>query len=150
MPPQSVLITGCSAGGIGHALALAFQERGLTVFATARSPSKMKDLGSLPNVHLLALDVVSPDSVAAAAKQVEVKTGGRLDYLVNNAGAQYAMPVLDLDIGKAVDLFEVNYWGAVRMVQAFSPMLIAAKGTILNVGSAAGLLNLPLQSKWHC
>jgi 1-acylglycerone phosphate reductase len=107
----------------------------------------MKDLESLPNVHLLTLDVVSSDSVAAVAKQVEVKTGGRLDYLINNAGAQYAMPVLDLDLETAKGLFEVNYWGAVRMVQAFSYMLVAAKGTIVNVGSLAGLLNLPLQSK---
>jgi 1-acylglycerone phosphate reductase len=56
MPKQSVLITGCSEGGIGYALAREFQSRGLHVFATARDPAKMAGLENLPDVTLLALD----------------------------------------------------------------------------------------------
>jgi short-subunit dehydrogenase len=46
---KSVLVTGCSAGGIGYALAEQFQKRGLTVFATTRTISKMDGLKDLPN-----------------------------------------------------------------------------------------------------
>lgn len=147
MSQKSVLITGCSAGGIGHALALSFQKRGLTVFATARSNSKMTDLASLPNVHLLSLDVADPASIAAAAKEVAAKTGGKLDVLVNNAGQQYVMPALDVDVAKAKAVFDVNYWAALRMVQEFKDFLIAAKGTVVNVGSTAGVLTVPFQSE---
>lgn len=148
MSPKTVLITGTSAGGIGHALALAFQKRGATVFATARSVSKMADLASLPNVHLLALDVTSPASIASVAKEVEAATGGKLDVLVNNAGVNYVMPALDDDIEKARALFEANYWGPLRMVQAFKEMLLRARGSIVNVGSVVGDLSIPFQSKW--
>ena len=146
MAYKSVLITGCSTGGLGHALALAFQKRGLTVFATARSPKKMQDLASLPNMHLLPLDVTDPASIAAVAKEVEAKTGGKLDVLINNAGQQMIMPALDLDVEKAKAVFDVNYWAAIRMVQAFGLMLIAARGTVVNVGSTAGVVTIPFQS----
>jgi short-subunit dehydrogenase len=145
MAPKTVLITGSSVGGIGHALVLAFQKRGFTVFATARSLKKMTDLETLPNMHLIALDVTSPRSIAAAVKEVETQTGGKLDVLVNNAGVQYVMPLLDVDVEVGKSIFEVNYWAVVRMTQAFSDMLISAKGTIVNVGSAAGVLHLPFQ-----
>lgn len=148
MASKTVLITGCSTGGVGHALAIAFQKRGLTVFATARSPKKMQDLASLPNVHLLPLDVTDPASVATVAKEVEAMTGGKLDVLVNNAGQQFIMPTLDLDIEKAKAVFDVNYWATIRMVQAFGLMLIAARGTVVNVGSTAGIVNIPFQSTY--
>ncbi|KAF2661993.1 NAD(P)-binding protein [Lophiostoma macrostomum CBS 122681] len=149
MSSKSVLITGCSQGGIGHALAIAFQKRGCTVFATARSPKKMADLEALTNVHLLALDTTQPESIAAAAKEVERQTGGSLDVLINNAGAQYVMPILDDDIEMAKALFEVNYWGTVRVTKAFAQMLLAAKGTVVNIGSGAGLLPIPFQSHYN-
>ncbi|KAF1849043.1 oxidoreductase [Cucurbitaria berberidis CBS 394.84] len=149
MPSKSVLITGCSAGGIGHALALAFQERGLTVFATARSLNKMQDLASLPNIHLLSLDVTDPVSISTAVKEVGVRTGGRLDILVNNAGQQFVMPALDVNIEKAKGLFDVNYWAALRMIQEFAQMLIAARGVVVNVGSTAGVVTVPFQSQYH-
>lgn len=147
MTNKTVLITGCSAGGIGPALVLSFQKRGYTVFATARSLKKMTELASVPNVHLFELDVVDPKSIAAVVAEVKDRTGGSLDVLVNNAGQQYIMPALDVDIDTAKNLFEVNYWGALRMVQAFSGMLIKAKGCVVNIGSGAGVVNIPFQSK---
>ncbi|KAF2638840.1 putative estradiol 17 beta-dehydrogenase [Massarina eburnea CBS 473.64] len=149
MTKKSVLITGCSTGGIGHALAVAFQKRGLTVFATARSPSKMADLASLPNVHLIALDVTDAQAIIAAAKKVEAETGGKLDILVNNAGAMYSMPILDTDVEKAKALFDVNYWAAIRMVKGFGDMVVKAKGVVVNMGSIAGSLGIPMQSTYN-
>jgi 1-acylglycerone phosphate reductase len=140
---QSVLITGCSEGGIGYALAEEFQKRGLHVFATARSLTKLDNLKRLPNVTLLTLDVVSAASIAAAVEAVKAQTNGRLDYLVNNSGTQYVSPILDLDIEMAKQMYEVNVWGVVAVTKAFAPLVIAAKGSVVNMASIAGCLYPP-------
>ncbi|EKG20605.1 Short-chain dehydrogenase/reductase SDR [Macrophomina phaseolina MS6] len=145
--PKTVLITGCSAGGIGFALAQEFQSRGLHVFATARNPAKMSALAALPNVTLLTLDVCSPASVEAAAAAVMAQTGGTLDYLVNNAGSVYVTPILDVDIQKAKAMFDVNVWGVAAVTQAFAPLLVAAKGCVVNISSLAALLRAPYYGK---
>ena len=147
MALQSVLVTGCSVGGIGYSIAEEFQKRGLHVFATARTPSKMGSIGDLPNVSTLALDVTSPSSIAAAFEAVKAKTGGTLDYLVNNSGSQYVMPTLDLDIEEAKKMFDVNVWGVIAVTQAFAPLIIAAKGSIVNAASIAGCLYPPWMGK---
>jgi 1-acylglycerone phosphate reductase len=54
---HSVLITGCSEGGIGDALARAFHHNGLRVFATARNLAKVEHLKKL-GLHILPLDVI--------------------------------------------------------------------------------------------
>jgi 1-acylglycerone phosphate reductase len=143
MDPKYVLITGCSTGGIGHAIALSFQKRGYTVFATVRkAENTLKDFEDVQ-----ILDVTSPKSVATVVEYVKDKTGGKLDVLVNNAGQQFVTPALDVNIDAAKELFEVNYWGPLRMMQEFSSMLIAAKGCVVNVTSTAALLPMPIQSK---
>jgi short-subunit dehydrogenase len=146
MAVKTVLITGCSAGGIGSALVEAFQRRGLHVFATGRFLSKMSHLADQPNVTLLTLDVTDLSSISQAVKVVETQTKGTLDYLVNNSGVNYICPTLDVDIAKAKAMFDVNFWGVVACIQAFAPPLIAAKGTIINIGSILGLLATPYQS----
>lgn len=144
---KSVLITGCSDGGIGGALAAEFQARGLYVFATARNPKKMASLEKLPNVEFLALDVESKESIAAVVSAVTEATGGKLDYLVNNSGSQVVMPILDTDIEKARQMYDVNVWGAVAIIQAFSPLIIAAKGAIINMTSITALAWPPYMGK---
>ncbi|KAL3477738.1 hypothetical protein BJX99DRAFT_245960 [Aspergillus californicus] len=129
-----VLITGCSDGGIGSALARQFHESGLHVFATARDTSKMQNLQELSNISFLQLDVTSTESVASAYKTVEEKTGGKLHYLVNNSGAGFVMPVLDSDVEMGQRLFD-----------AFAPLVVHAKGTIVNGISTAACLGLPYQ-----
>lgn len=84
---KSVLITGCSEGGIGDALAKAFHSRGLCVIATARDLKKIEHLRALGIEHLIPLDVVDPDSISEAVATVSKFTGGTLDFLVNNSGA---------------------------------------------------------------
>ncbi|KAA8642963.1 hypothetical protein EYZ11_001086 [Aspergillus tanneri] len=141
--PKTVLITGCSAGSIGSALAEDFHERGLHVFATARTPSKMSHLEKLPNVTLLELDVESAASVQAAVEVVTAQTGGKLDYLVNNAGLAHIRPVLDSDLEEAKRVFDVNFWGVARVTQAFAPLMITSKGMIINICSLAATMPLP-------
>lgn len=82
---KSVLITGCSGGGIGSALAEEFHRNKWLVCATARDLSKIEHLRQL-GCEIIMLDVTKPETIAAAAAIVETKTGGRLDMLVNNAG----------------------------------------------------------------
>lgn len=147
MAPKSVLITGCSAGGIGYALAEEFQTRGLHVFATARTRSKPTNLENLPNVTFIPLDITNPFMISAAVGIVSVHTGGTLDYLVNNAGYLYVMPTLDVDIDDAKKLFDVNLWGALAVSQAFAPLVIAAKGTVVNISSISSHIYVPWLSE---
>lgn len=86
MSPKSVLITGCSEGGIGDALAKEFSRRGLRVFATARDAAKMKHLKEL-GLETIPLDVIDKDSLRNAVETVRTATGGTLDFLVNNSGS---------------------------------------------------------------
>lgn len=140
---KTVLITGCSEGGIGSALVLAFQSRGLHLFATARDISKMSHLKDLPNVTLLPLEVTNSSQITAAVEAVKAHAGGTLDYFVNNAARNYFMPTLDIDIKEAKGIFESNFWGALSLIQAFAPLVIAAKGTIVNNCSISGHINVP-------
>ncbi|KIW19006.1 hypothetical protein PV08_03296 [Exophiala spinifera] len=149
MPDKTILITGCSKGGLGHALAVECQRRGMTVFATARTLSKMSDLKNLPNTTLLSLDVTSPTSVADAVDKITTATGGKLDYLLNNSGQNIILPALDLDIDEGKKMFDVNFWGVLRMIQAFAPLLIEAKGTVVNIGSIVAYLHTPYTAVYN-
>ncbi|KZV92770.1 NAD(P)-binding protein [Exidia glandulosa HHB12029] len=142
---KTVLITGCTPGGIGHALAVEFHEQGFRVFATARRVKILEDLHD-KGIDVLALDVADDVSVKTAAERVAEVTNGRLDVLVNNAGQEYNMAATDLDISRAQSLFNTNLFGVMRMVREFAPLLVKAKGKILNVGSVAGLIPVPFRS----
>ena len=82
---QTVLITGCSEGGIGDAFAQEFHRRGLKVFASARNLKKMQHLVDM-GIQVLELDVTQNSSILAAVDVVKESTGDSLDYLINNAG----------------------------------------------------------------
>lgn len=140
---KSVFITGCSDGGIGCALAHVFQSRGYHVFATARTLSKMSELANLSRVTLLTLDITQTSHIAAAAESVRRETGGTLDYLVNNAGRNHFSPVLDASFDECKRIFEINLWGTLAVTQTFAPLVIKAKGTIVNITCIAGHLNVP-------
>jgi NAD(P)-dependent dehydrogenase (short-subunit alcohol dehydrogenase family) len=145
MSLKSVLVTGCSAGGIGAAIALLLARKGHRIFATARNTSKIsEELTTLSNVTVLSLDVTSMPSVTAAAKAVS-ESGHGLDILVNNAGFVYVTPILDMDIERAKELHDTNLWGGVRTIQAFKDLLIASHGRIVNIISCGAVLPLP----WH-
>lgn len=142
----SVFITGCSDGGLGSALALAFHAKGYHVYASTRDPSKMTELSSLSNMTLLRLDVTSDSEVAAAVETVKRDNDGKLDILINNAGRNHFMPVLDIDIDDAKKIYETNFWGPLRMMKSFAPLLIEAKGMLVNTTSIAGYVNVPWMS----
>ena len=134
---KTVLITGCSPGGIGYALATQFHSKGLHVFATARNEKAVEDIKAL-GIEALQLEVTSPESVAEVKRHISERTNGSLDYLVNNAGRNYTIPALDVDFDEVQATFETNVFSVMRMCQVFAPLLIQAKGTIIQIGSVAG------------
>ena len=142
-PKRTVLITGCSDGGLGAALAVAFHNAGLYVYATARNPSKMAHVTSL-GIETRTLDVQSETSIAECVDSIS-----HLDILVNNAGATYSMPVPDISISKAKDLFDLNVWSYLATIQAFLPLLRkSSQGMIVNQTSIASATTLPFQAAY--
>lgn len=85
MCPKTVLITGCSAGGIGDALAKQFFKHGFRVFATARNVTKIQHLEEM-GMDILVLDVTDERSIKQAAETIRQEGAGPLDILINNAG----------------------------------------------------------------
>ncbi|KAK6258941.1 Short-chain dehydrogenase/reductase SDR - like 8 [Theobroma cacao] len=134
-----VLITGCSQGGIGHALARAFADNNCKVVATARSLSSMSDLQQDPRFYLQELDVLSEQSVQRVMSNVLDKFG-RVDVLVNNAGIQCIGPLAEIPLVAMENTFNTNVFGSMRLVQAVVPhMASRKKGKIVNVGSVAAM-----------
>ncbi|KAK7213781.1 hypothetical protein V2G26_020959 [Clonostachys chloroleuca] len=147
---KSVLITGCSAGGIGAGLAEGFCEKGYHVFATARTTSKISQgLANASNVTVLELDVLKSESIAAAVESVKQKTGGTLDVLINNSGQAAIAPALDVSIEEGKKVFDLNFWAPLAMLQAFSPLLIEAKGCLVNNASCSAYLPMALMSVYN-
>ena len=145
---RSVLITGCSEGGLGASLALEFHKRGLRVFATARCMSKMASLSAL-GINTLTLDVLSDSSIQQCTRDLSELTNGTLDILVNNAGAVSGMAFSDLDVTKAKDLFDLNVWSHLKVTQSFLPLLLKSRGTIVNHTSVASVLPMPFMGSYH-
>ncbi|OEL19176.1 NADPH-dependent 1-acyldihydroxyacetone phosphate reductase [Dichanthelium oligosanthes] len=134
-----VLVTGCSDGGIGHAMARAFAEAGCAVVATARSRGSMRDLDGDPRFLLVDLDVRSEESARAAVAEA-VREHGRIDVLVNNAGVHLVAPLVEVPMESFHQVFDTNVYGAMRLVQAVIPhMMERRKGTIVNVGSITAM-----------
>ena len=137
-----VLVTGCSSG-IGLATAVHFARLGHEVHAGVRDPAGATELsGAAASVGLrpVRLDVDDDASVARATAEV-LERSGRVDVLVNNAGIGGGGPIGDVPVDWVRTLFETNYLGAVRMIQAVLPgMRERRSGAIVNVSSIAGRL----------
>lgn len=140
---RTVLLTGCSDGGLGAALAIALHEAGLHVYATARNVSKMTQLSAL-GIQTLTLDVTADESIAACVAQVP-----RLDILINNAGGGYSMPMSDISIPEAKKLFDLNVWSYLAVTQAFLPLLLESKGMIVHHTSVGSVFSMPFQATYN-
>src|SRR5437764_2665852 len=139
------LVTG-SNRGIGFAIARGLAERGYHVLVSARRASEAEEAvrqltASRPlAAGALELDVGDTASVAAAVRALD-RAVGRLDVLVNNAGAEYdedqLASTVDLEVARRA--LEVNLLGAWRTCQACLPLMRAGQyGRIVNVSSGAG------------
>lgn len=142
---HTILITGGSAG-IGLAFATKFLELGNEVIVTGRRQSKLDECKAAhPKLHCIQSDVAKPDDIAALAARVKAEFP-KLDVLMNNAGIfvhrNLAKPAADLvALTEEVD---INILGTMRATSALVDLLVANKGTIINVSS--GLAHVPLSS----
>lgn len=144
---KTVLITGASTG-IGRAAAELFAAKGWTVAATMRTPEK-SNLGTVSDrIKLFKLDVTDPASVERAVEDVIAQCGS-IDVVVNNAGYGLIGPFEAQSDDQIRRQFETNVFGVMNVTRAVLPhMRERRQGRIVNVGSAAGRLTLPLYSMY--
>ncbi|OAL43079.1 NAD(P)-binding protein [Pyrenochaeta sp. DS3sAY3a] len=153
-PKRSILITGCSPGGVRHSLALEFARQGLHVFATARSTKQLVDLES-KGIEVFPLDVTSTESIAALKAEISKRTGGKLDMLFNNAGTMYEAPAIEADPVRVRQMYDTNVFGLFDMVTAFTPLLLASVAesqvppTIINTSSILSRLPYPFSAAYN-
>ena len=140
------LVTGASSG-IGNAIARSLHRNGVTVYAGARRVNRMNDLDDL-GITTLALDVTDPISVENVGDRIVSETG-RVDILVNNAGYGLMGALEDVPMDQARDQFDVNLFGAARLIQSVLPMMRQQHaGRIINITSVDGKVAQPLAS-WY-
>jgi NAD(P)-dependent dehydrogenase (short-subunit alcohol dehydrogenase family) len=138
------LVTGASSG-IGRAAAAAFVEAGFEVVGTSRNTS---GVAPLDGVTFLDLDVTNDESVSSAIGRV-IERFGRLDLLVNNAGTGAAGAAEESSVAQDQRVFDINFFGLVRMTKAVLPhMRAAGHGRIINISSVLGLVPAPYMASY--
>jgi len=142
---RAVLVTGASSG-MGKACALRLSEAGFTVFAAVRKErdaQELRESGS-PRLIPIILDVTKDQTISEAFGKIRdaVGTAG-LAGLVNNAGIAVTGPIELVPVEELRRQFEINVFGQVAVTQAFLPLIRAARGRIINVGSVGARFALP-------
>jgi len=138
------LVTGASSG-IGKSAAIALVDAGFDVVGTGRNTS---GIAPLDGVRFLDLDVTSDESVSTAVGRV-IERFGRLDVLVNNAGTGAAGAAEESSIAQDQRVFDINFFGLVRMTKAVLPhMRAAGRGRIINISSVLGLVPAPYMASY--
>jgi len=143
--PQTVLVTGASTG-IGRETALLLAQNGWRVFAGIRNEKDAEALSKDAQgiVEPLRIDVEDQQSISKAREVVEERLGDQgLDALVNNAGVGMVSPVEHTSLDKLREIFEVNLFGQIAVIQAFLPLVRRAKGRIVNMGSVGDHITPP-------
>ncbi len=139
---NTILISGASSG-LGKALALAFLEKGATVYGTSRSPEKY----DLP-FNLIKMDLESPETIQSAIATV-IKEVGRIDVLLNNAGIGLAGPLEHQRVNSLEKLWRTNVTGALLLSKQVVPyMREQGTGKLINISSLGAALGLPYRSAY--
>jgi len=121
-------------------------EAGWRVFATVRKESDCDRIRAkfADNVHPILMDIVNQASIAAAAREIESQVSGSgLDGLVNVAGIGLVRPLEYASIEDLRQIFEINFFGQVACIQAFSRMLRKRQGRIVNITTVGVNLAIP-------
>ena len=139
MKGKTAIVTGASSG-IGEATAERLAKAGYKVYGTSRRGAR----AGQRSFEMLSLDVTSDESVEAAVEEV-MRSNGRIDLLVNNAGFGVAPAgAEESSIAQSRAIFDTNFFGIVRMTRAVVPhMRRQGGGRIINIGSVLGFLPMP-------
>ena len=131
------LITG-GASGIGAATARRLTDAGASVVLADLNEGAAKTLAAeLPGAKAVVMDVTSATSIAAAIQGLE-----RLDILVNNAGIGHVGGIAETEEADFARLMNVNATSVYLVTKAALPLLLAVRGSIVNIGSVAGLIGI--------
>jgi 3-oxoacyl-[acyl-carrier protein] reductase len=132
------IVTGASRG-IGRAIAETLAAEGMKITAAARSKDQLDDLAKSIKTDCLvqAVDLRTPDA-AAAVVDATVKQFGRIDLLVNNAGATKRGDFFELTDADWDDGFALKFFGAMRLSRAAWRHLQATHGAIVNIIGVGG------------
>jgi NAD(P)-dependent dehydrogenase (short-subunit alcohol dehydrogenase family) len=134
---KRALVTG-GASGIGEATCRELARAGAHIFVADINLERAKLLAAeYADARAIALDVTSQDSIHAAGTQI-----GQLDILVNNAGIGHVGNVMNTEPAEFNRLIEVNVKSVYLVTRAFLPQLLATRGSIVNIGSVAGLVGI--------
>lgn len=147
MNSKVALVTGASSG-IGEATALKLNQLGYTVYAVARRTDRMSALAEV-GIEIMSMDVTNDASMQTGIERIITKSG-RIDVLVNNAGYGSYGAVEDVPLDEARAQFDVNVFGAVRLIQLATPyMRKQGSGTVINITSMGGKIHTPLGAWYH-
>ncbi len=139
---RAVLVTGASSG-IGRRITETLSRRGFFVYAGARSDADLRSLDSLPNVQSVRLDVTHAADISAAVRTI-TSAGRGLFGVVNNAGVVVAGPLIELEESELDFILGVNLYGPFRITKAFAPLLLDARGRVVNISSLNGIVASPM------
>jgi NAD(P)-dependent dehydrogenase (short-subunit alcohol dehydrogenase family) len=136
-----ILITGGSSG-IGKSIGEFLHNKGFVVYGTSRTPENV--LNSV--FPLIALDVRNVESIKSAVAKI-IKTSGRLDVVINNAGVGITGPLEEIPTEEIKNNFETNFFGPIEVMKAVLPQMREQKsGLVINITSIAGYMGLPYRS----
>jgi short-subunit dehydrogenase len=144
---QVVILTGASEG-IGRALAVQIAEAGLKIVVGGRNAERLNDLKKELESKGAACTVVAGDlsdrAICQSIVEIAVKTYGRIDTLINNAGITMWANFEDTtDPGLIEHVMRVNFLSAANCTHYALPHLIKSKGRIAAVASIAGIIGVP-------
>jgi len=154
MSRETVLITGASSG-IGLELARLFAADGSDLVLVARRRERLEELShELEQSQGIAAEVLVEDLASAAAPQAifdRLQSEGRtIDVLVNNAGFGAVGPVVEIGLGRQLEMLQVNVVALAHLTMLFLPgMLQRGRGGVLNVGSTAAFQPGPYMAMYY-
>ncbi|MGA3261767.1 MAG: SDR family NAD(P)-dependent oxidoreductase, partial [Bryobacteraceae bacterium] len=134
---RKALVTG-GASGIGEATCRALAEAGALVTIADIDHDRARALAAeLDGAQVLILDITDEEAVHAGVGAIEA-----LDILVNNAGIGLVGGIEETSRADFEKLLRVNVEGMFLVTRAAMPKLLESRGTIVNIGSVAGLIGV--------